>query len=135
MDSYGSDWELPFSWLFSFRLLPPLLLMVLKKWQKQKDLLRKGESWKFWKHAPLLDYNIPWIKNKKVSTALSGLIGTLAIFFIALGIGKLIKKTQRRRLFFSYFFLLLFLSPPLTPTLPGLLRQTMPELWKRVNFN
>jgi hypothetical protein len=38
----------------------------------------------------------PWagliIKNEKVSTALSGFPGTLAIFFLALGIAKLVKR-------------------------------------------
>ena len=63
----------------------------LEKVAETKGFAEKGETWKFWKHAPLPDYNIPWIKNEKVSTALSGLIGTLAIFFIAFGIGKLIK--------------------------------------------
>jgi cobalt/nickel transport protein len=80
----------------------------LEKMAETKGFSEKGESWKFWKHAPLLDYNIPWIKNKKVSTALSGLIGTLAIFFIALGIGKLIKKSPPVKRILS---LLLFLLP------------------------
>jgi len=65
----------------------------LEKVAETKGFAEKGETWKFWKHAPLPDYNIPWINNEKVSTALSGLIGTLAIFFIAFGIGKLIKKS------------------------------------------
>ena len=63
----------------------------LEKVAETKGFAEKGETWKFWKQAPLPDYNIPWINNEKVSTALSGLIGTLAIFFIAFGIGKLIK--------------------------------------------
>jgi len=64
----------------------------LEKVAATKGLSEKGEGWKFWKHAPLSDYTLPWIKNEKVSTALSGLIGTLAIFFITIGIGKVIKK-------------------------------------------
>lgn len=39
----------------------------------------------------------PWIKNEKVSTALSGLLGTLAVFLIALGFGKLLKRPPRRK--------------------------------------
>jgi hypothetical protein len=65
----------------------------LEKVAETKGFAEKGETWKFWKHAPLSDYTIPWIKTEKVSTALSGLIGTSAIFFIALGFGKLIKKS------------------------------------------
>jgi len=64
----------------------------LEKVAETKGFSEKGENWKFWKHAPLSDYTLPWIKNEKVSTTLSGLVGTLAIFFIAMGIGKLIKK-------------------------------------------
>ncbi len=64
----------------------------LEKVAETKRFPEKGERWKFWKHAPLSDYALPWIKNEKVSTALAGLIGTLAIFFITIGIGKTIKK-------------------------------------------
>lgn len=64
----------------------------LEKVTETKGFSEKGESWKFWKHAPLSDYTLPWIKSEKLSTALSGLIGTLAIFFITIGIGKAIKK-------------------------------------------
>jgi cobalt/nickel transport protein len=71
----------------------------LEKMAETKGFSEKGESWKFWKHAPLSDYILPWIK-----TALSGLIGTLAIFFIALGIGKLIKKTSTKKVILFIFF-------------------------------
>jgi cobalt/nickel transport protein len=64
----------------------------LEKIAEAKRFPQKGEAWKFWEHAPFSDYTLPWIKNAKVSTALSGLVGTLAIFFITLGIGKVIKK-------------------------------------------
>ncbi len=64
----------------------------LEKMAGTKGFSEKGESSKFWKYAPLPDYAIPWIKNAKVSTALSGLTGTLAIFLIAMGFAKLIKK-------------------------------------------
>jgi hypothetical protein len=80
----------------------------LEKVAEAKGFLEKGESWQFWKYAPLPDYGIPWIKNEKVSTALSGLIGTLGIFFLALGIGKLFKKSPTGK---SVLPLLLFLLP------------------------
>ena len=81
----------------------------LEKVAETKGFAEKGESWKFWKYAPLPDYAIPWIKNEKVSTALSGLIGTLAIFFLAFGIGRLIKKSPPGKKMF--LILLLFLLP------------------------
>lgn len=64
----------------------------LEKVAETKGFSEKGEGWKLWKYAPLSDYAFPWIKNEEVSTALSGLVGTLAIFFIVLGIGRFIKK-------------------------------------------
>jgi len=81
----------------------------LEKVAETKGFAEKGESWKFWKHAPLPDYALPWIKNEKLSTALSGLIGTLAIFFIALGIGKLMKRTPTKKgILFIFFSSLIF---------------------------
>ena len=58
-------------------------------------LEQKARVWSFWK-APLSGYAIPAvlrIANEKISTALSGLLGTLAIFLMALGLGKLLRKT------------------------------------------
>ena len=63
----------------------------LAKVAETKGFSEKGEGWKVWKYAPFSEYTIPWIKNEKVSTAFSGLIGTLAIFSIVMGVGKLIK--------------------------------------------
>ena len=79
----------------------------LEKVAETKGFSEKGENWKFWKHAPLPDYTLPLIKNERVSTAISGLIGTLAIFFIALGIGKLIKKSPSVKKILSLLFFLL----------------------------
>ncbi len=67
----------------------------LERVAKTKGFAEKGEGWRLWRFAPFPDYAIPWIKNEKVSTALSGFVGTLAIFFIALGLGKLIKKSPQ----------------------------------------
>jgi cobalt/nickel transport protein len=64
----------------------------LEKVAETKGFSEKGKGWTFWRHAPFSDYSVPWIENEKVSTALSGLIGILAIFFITIGIGKAIKK-------------------------------------------
>ncbi len=72
----------------------------LEKVTEMKGFSEKGGGWKVWKYAPFSEYAIPWIKNEKVSTALSGLIGTLAIFFIAMGIGKLIKRSTAQKALF-----------------------------------
>ena len=72
----------------------------LEKVAETKGFSEKGEEWTSWKYAPFSDYSIPWIKNEKVSTAFSGLIGTLAIFFIAIGIGKVTKRTTTQKILF-----------------------------------
>ena len=81
----------------------------LEKVAETKRFASKGEEWKFWKHAPLPDYEISWIKNKNVSTAISGLVGTLAIFLLALGIGRLIKKSPTKKVLPLIFFICLIL--------------------------
>ena len=75
----------------------------LEKAAETKGFAEKGEGWKFWKHAPLPGYALPLIKNGKLSTALSGLIGTLAIFFIALGLAKLMKRTPTKKVVLFIF--------------------------------
>jgi cobalt/nickel transport protein len=64
----------------------------LQKVAALKGFSEKAAGLKFWRYAPLPDYAFPWIKNEKVSTALSGLMGTLTIFFIVIGLGRLFKK-------------------------------------------
>jgi len=83
----------------------------LEKVAETKGFLEKAEGWKFWKYAPFSEYAIPWIKNEKVSTALSGLIGTLAIFFMAMGIGKLIKRSTVQKVIFLVFLSFCLSSP------------------------
>ena len=38
----------------------------LEKVGETKGFSEKGESWKFWKHAPLSGYTLPWIKSEKL---------------------------------------------------------------------
>lgn len=76
----------------------------LEKVAETKGFSEKGRERPFWRHAPFSDYTLPWVKNEKVSTALSGLIGTLAIFLIALGAGRLIKKIPKEKVILSIFF-------------------------------
>lgn len=90
----------------------------LEKVAEMKGFAEKGESWKLWRHAPFSDYAIPWIKNEKVSTALSGLIGTLAIFFLAFGLGKLIKKPTSQKILFLILPPLLLSSTPVFAARP-----------------
>jgi cobalt/nickel transport protein len=67
----------------------------LEKVAEEKGFLEKGEGWTLWRHAPLSDYLIPGIENEKFATAIAGLIGTVGIFMIAIGLGKILRKTKR----------------------------------------
>jgi cobalt/nickel transport protein len=90
----------------------------LEKVAETKGFAEKGESPSLWKHAPFSDYTLPWIENEKVSTALSGLIGTLAIFLIAFGLGKLIKRPSRQKMLFLLLLFLLLSSSPVFAARP-----------------
>ncbi len=70
----------------------------LEKVAEVKGFKERGEGGNLWKYAPLRDYAIPWIRDKKVSTAISGFLGTASIFFIAFGLGKLLKKSPNSSL-------------------------------------
>jgi len=67
----------------------------LEKVAEEKGFLEKGDGWTFWRHAPLPDYLIPGIENEKLATALAGLIGTVGIFMIAIGLGKILRKKKK----------------------------------------
>jgi len=42
--------------------------------------------------SPMPDYLMPWINSEFLSSIVTAAIGTLFVFFIILGLGKLIKK-------------------------------------------
>ena len=68
----------------------------LEKVAETKGFKDRGEGWTLWKHAPLKDYALPWIKGEKASKAVAGVIGTLAIFLIGYGVGKWLRKPQAK---------------------------------------
>ncbi len=65
----------------------------LEKVAAVKGFAEKGEGGSLWEHAPFKDYRLPGIKNERVSTGIAGLVGTLAVFFIVMGLGNLIRKS------------------------------------------
>ena len=69
----------------------------LEKVAEHHGFAEKGESWTLWQYAPFRDYAIPGIENEKLATALAGLIGTAGIFMIAIGLGKVLRKTKSSR--------------------------------------
>ncbi len=66
----------------------------LEKVAASEGFSGKAQGTQLSKHAPLLDYSFPWVKNEKVSTGLSVMGGTLAIFFIVMGLGRLLKNRR-----------------------------------------
>lgn len=44
--------------------------------------------------APMPDYSVSRVKDEGISTAIAGLIGTSAVFFIGWGVGLLLKKRK-----------------------------------------
>ena len=69
----------------------------LEKVAEHHGFAEKGERWTLWQYAPFRDYAIPGIENEKLATALAGLIGTAGIFMIAIGLGKVLRKTKPSR--------------------------------------
>jgi cobalt/nickel transport protein len=70
----------------------------LEKVAEMERFKERGEGWKLWKYAPLPDYAIPWIGSEKVSKAISGLSGTVAVFLIAFGFGKWMKRSPLKKI-------------------------------------
>lgn len=82
----------------------------LERVAEDKGFLEKAEETEpAWKSAPLPDYSVPPLNQKvvdeetgeeveepsRISTGLSGLIGTVGIFFIAWGLAVVLKKPSR----------------------------------------
>lgn len=79
----------------------------LERVAEDKGFIEKAEETEpVWKSAPLPDYSVPGLSEKKVdeetgeeveeptrlSTGLAGLLGTVGIFFVAWGLAVLLKK-------------------------------------------
>lgn len=63
----------------------------LERVAKDLGFIEKGEGTEMLK-APLPDYKIQGLDNEGFSTALSGTIGTLAMFGIGLGVARLLRR-------------------------------------------
>ena len=68
----------------------------LEKVAETRGFKDREESSALWRYALLKDYALPWIRDEKISKAISGFIGTLAIFFIGLGVGKCLKRSRTK---------------------------------------
>lgn len=63
----------------------------LERVAEDKGFIEKGESATVLK-SPFADYILPGVKNEKLSTALSGVAGTIIVFGVGYGLARLIKK-------------------------------------------
>jgi cobalt/nickel transport protein len=68
----------------------------LEKVAEHHGFAEKGEGWTLWQYAPFRDYTLPWIENKKLSTAIAGAMGVFAIFLFAVGFATCLKKGKVR---------------------------------------
>ncbi len=83
----------------------------LERVAEDQGFIEKAEETEpAWKNAPLPDYTVPGLNEKKVdeetgkeveeptrwSTGLAGLLGTVGIFFVAWGLAVLLKKPESR---------------------------------------
>ena len=67
----------------------------LEKVAEDKGFLEKAEEHQAaWKYSPIPDYAVGGIKNESVGTALAGLIGTLLVFAVGLGVAKVISRKK-----------------------------------------
>jgi cobalt/nickel transport protein len=63
----------------------------LEKVAKDLGFIEKGEGAEILK-APIPDYKFPGLDSEGVSTALSGTLGTLAMFGIGFGVARLLRR-------------------------------------------
>ncbi len=67
----------------------------LEKVAEDKGFLEESEGQEVWKSSLIPDYTMPGINNERIATGIAGLAGTLLVFALAWGIGKLIAKRPK----------------------------------------
>jgi cobalt/nickel transport protein len=65
----------------------------LEKVAHDHDFIAKSEQGSILK-SPIPDYSFPGIKNERMATAISALLGTLVIFGISCGLALLLKRRR-----------------------------------------
>jgi cobalt/nickel transport protein len=68
----------------------------LERGAEKLGFLKPGQSTgkTLWEQSPLPDYSFPGIKNRGLATALSGLLGTLALAGLGWGIALILKRKK-----------------------------------------
>ncbi|MGB9597444.1 MAG: PDGLE domain-containing protein [Candidatus Poribacteria bacterium] len=68
----------------------------LEKVAEDIGFLEKGEVEPPIK-SPIPDYTFPGIKNEKLATSISGILGTAVVFVLGYGVSALIKRKDQHR--------------------------------------
>lgn len=64
----------------------------LERVAEDYGFVQQAQSTTAWQESPLPDYRVPGIHNEALSTALSGLAGTLIAFAFGFGVAKLVAR-------------------------------------------
>lgn len=66
----------------------------LERVAEDQGFLDKAEGSQVWKTAPIPDYEMPGVGGSGIATALAGVAGTLIVFGLALGLGRLLVRRR-----------------------------------------
>jgi len=64
----------------------------LERVAEDQGFLDKAEGGQVWKAAPIPDYEMPGVGGNRTATAVAGVAGTLIVFGLALGLGRLLVR-------------------------------------------
>jgi cobalt/nickel transport protein len=67
----------------------------LERVAADKGFLHRAEGTPAWRSSPLPGYEVPGLRGSRAATALAGLAGTLVVFGLSLGIGRLLAARRR----------------------------------------
>jgi cobalt/nickel transport protein len=66
----------------------------LERVAADRGFLRHAEEAPLWRSSPLPDYEVPGVRGTRAATGLAGLAGTLIVFGLSLGIGRLLARRR-----------------------------------------
>jgi cobalt/nickel transport protein len=62
-----------------------------------QGFLARAEGREVWQGSPIPDYEMPGVAGSRIATGLAGIAGTLIVFGLALGIGRLLGPRRAGR--------------------------------------
>jgi hypothetical protein len=69
----------------------------LERVAQDEDFLETGRLHPVQERSPVPDYAFPGVKDARAATGLAGLVGTLAVVALALGLGALLRRGRGAR--------------------------------------